>query len=446
MKVNELEKVFLALCESTNKNQDNQSQITSNSKQTIFTMIKNNQKVDIIYHKKASLFIPVSTLYCRIYLDYRSPIYYHLPEIIGFMNNQDFRCCYFPYIENIYRMNACLNNLFEMIQEYLCILESWDKEKKEALYQSQKKFLMEAFHLSEEDYSDEFERQFYDKNYYPFRFTRFDGYIHFLTLDYSKAIQEYDKAQKQEELCNYEKQLVDYMKKNSSYPAISSDCFAYQEIKPYLNKSDVKEFLLCTLFIAIPCVLIDCLIMWIIQFILSRNTLVYCGCGLWFGIAMGILPSIFGGMAFRREIISFIKVKDYAMKLDFDDLIVGNLTRKLSKGVFFLMVLFCLFSIYVISFDSVRFYKDHFDTAGKTLYRREVYEYQDIEGIYYIKARYNDDGDRVERGSYIIHMMDDSYLDLDGYTSLKKSENEILPLLGHEVFIVDSERELEWYK
>lgn len=43
---------------------------------------------------------------------------------------------------------------------------------------------------------------------------------------------------------------------------------------------------------------------------------------------------------------------------------------------------------------------------------------------------------------------DKTSLDLDGYTSIKLTEKEVLPLLrgiGFEIKYADSERELPWY-
>lgn len=58
------------------------------------------------------------------------------------------------------------------------------------------------------------------------------------------------------------------------------------------------------------------------------------------------------------------------------------------------------------------------------------------------------DGDRIERGSYVILFDDKTSLDLDGYTSVEFAEKKVLPILkgkGIGVKNADSERDLPWY-
>ena len=102
--------------------------------------------------------------------------------------------------------------------------------------------------------------------------------------------------------------------------------------------------------------------------------------------------------------------------------------------------------MFALGFDSISFYENNLSLAGKYLVNREIIEYEDIENIYYLKARYNEYGEKIDRSSYVLHMKNDDYIDLDGYTSIEVSEKEILPLLNLEVISVESERELDWYK
>ena len=72
-------------------------------------------------------------------------------------------------------------------------------------------------------------------------------------------------------------------------------------------------------------------------------------------------------------------------------------------------------------------------------------DYDDIENIYYIQSRYNEYGDRIERASYVLDLNNGKLLDLDGYTTTKETEKELLPYLkskGFEIIKLDSDKDL----
>ena len=71
--------------------------------------------------------------------------------------------------------------------------------------------------------------------------------------------------------------------------------------------------------------------------------------------------------------------------------------------------------------------------------------YDDIENIYYIQSRYNEFGDRIQRASYVLDLNNGKLLDLDGYTTAKETEKELLPYLkskGFKIIKLDSDKDL----
>ena len=442
MKVKELEKIFYVLCESkSNELNALHSEYKSDHKDSIYTMTLDKVKIEIVYHKKKSIFIPISTLYCKVYVDRDSEVYYHLPEIIGFLNNKDFRCCYFPYIENIYRMNNCFQQLFEILNDTILYIGNMNHDEKYKLFEFQKDFLIKAFEISEDEYEGTFERRFYDKNYYPYRFTCFDGYLDFLNNDYDKSIIKYEKVQKKDVLCAYESQLMEYMQHNQSYDAIPLDCYSRKNVDPYIKGTkEFKELFICTLIFSIPTCLLGVLILFVYQYFMSKNTIVCFGCEWYWGILLGLLPGLFGGLEFRRVILNLLKKNQY---LEYDDIINGEFTNKLARYSFIASLIFSIFMCSVFMADITRFYDDYFDIAGEDLFSHVIYEYKDVEDVYYLKTKVNDDNEIIDHGFYVFYMKNDDYVDL----VLNEEKIElVLPLLNKEIKVVESNKDLEWYK
>ena len=88
----------------------------------------------------------------------------------------------------------------------------------------------------------------------------------------------------------------------------------------------------------------------------------------------GVLPSLFGGIAFRRQIYQLFKLKDLVQRLDYDDILNGNGVNKLAYGSFFITCILALFFVFALGFDSISFYKNNLSIAGKYLVNREIIE------------------------------------------------------------------------
>lgn len=432
------------LCEKKASDMNCHTFFYSSKREAIFTMEFENTKLEIIYTKKNKMFIPPSMIYTRFYFDKNSTTYFHLPELLGYLEEYDFRACYFPYIENIYRLNACLLSLFDLIDEYLEMFQSLDFIQINQLIRKQSQFLTKEFNEDENEESLDFERRFYERFYYLNRFSVFEGYYSFLRDDYSLAIKQYKKLAKKDTLMEYEKQLIETMENNHIYDAISKECFALDDIQPYLetSKKNGKNLLMCMLVVFIPSVFILIGIMFGMRFLFSNGCLIYCGAQWWWGIMCAFLPAIFGGVAFRREIMKFLKIENIIQALDFDDILNSEFTNQFAMGSFLLSCLVSIFFVFVLTSENVSFYDDYLKMPNGFIHR-DIYQYSEIEKIYHIDARYNDFGYRIERESYILLFDNQEYLDLDGYASINVCEEEILPLLNIDVEQINSEKELE---
>ena len=94
-----------------------------------------------------------------------------------------------------------------------------------------------------------------------------------------------------------------------------------------------------------------------------------------------------------------------------------------------------------------------YDTYIKTpsdddMFKMTRIEYEDIDTVYYMKARYNFDGDRIERPSYVLIFKDGTMFDFDMVNTAKETEKDVLPLLEKydlEIIKVDNHKEIPGY-
>ena len=78
-------------------------------------------------------------------------------------------------------------------------------------------------------------------------------------------------------------------------------------------------------------------------------------------------------------------------------------------------------------------------------FSRAYYKYEDVSDVYYISARYNENGDRIERPSYVIALKDGRKYDFYGTASIETTGEYVLPAFeshGFTVKRVDSDRDL----
>ena len=68
---------------------------------------------------------------------------------------------------------------------------------------------------------------------------------------------------------------------------------------------------------------------------------------------------------------------------------------------------------------------------GDSLFYAEMKttQFENITAVYYSEGVYNDYGDYIARPSYLIQFEDGTVWDSDGFTTVRKTEEKILPLL-----------------
>ena len=213
--------------------------------------------LEFVYYKKAHENCPVSTLYCRIHLDKESGFFFEIPEIIAFVDILDYHCYYFPYIENVKRMDACFDYITDFIEyrerEILSLCDSAQELKEQKIQEIKRVYDYDESRIPEDE---EGKNAFYNKLdeyvsvYTLKRFVTGKAHLAYLDGDYDTALKEYEK---QGELLTCEKRIVEFIDgKLEPYQAMPLECASLLEVVKYKKKS-IKTLILSVLTNCIRC-------------------------------------------------------------------------------------------------------------------------------------------------------------------------------------------------
>lgn len=409
--------------------------------------------VEFRYVKKESIYFKPSSLYCLVYLNKNSVAYYHLTDLIPHLQTKPFQPCYFGCIENPDRLSSCFNSLvstLEAVVSQLSFSSSEETALSSALFGSYKAIFNlkdSDLDFSKIDNPKEYAQSFFlslqnTRDGYLFsRYNSFAPYALLLKNKVKKAVNKYEKLNQKGKLLDYEKSLLKQITEveNSPFEGAERNCdFLYNAEKQITGLNFLKALLIVYPIAS----LLFCACFAIYNAIISVNALAVLSAPWYAGFLCAAFCSIFGTIAVvalfplpsRR--ISLQKQKELLK------ILVSKGLRRFAIICFALSVAASIFFTVMIMIPSIRFYDDHIAFYGNH------YRYDDIDSIYYISARYNPYGDRIERGSYVILFEDHTSLDLDGSASVEVTIRDVLPILkakGFEIQFADSERELPWY-
>ncbi len=411
-----------------------------------------NYILEFRYVKKESVFYKPSSLYCVMYLRKNSVVYYHLTDIIPFLEHKSFKSCYFWNIENSERLNSCFKSLVAIIENIISQLSPFlsdDSILSEALFESYKTLYSlkeNDIDFNKIDFPDDYAQSYFlslqnmrDGVIFS-RYCNFAPYSLLLKNKVDKALAKYEKLNKENKLLEYEKQLINYIisSENREFNAFDSSCDTSASEKLMTPLTGLIEFA----FVFAVFSVFFCGIISIYNLIISINTLVVLSAPWYIGLVCAGLCSVFGAIALVANKPLFNKHLTKKEQKDFSNILVSKGVKKFSFIVFLLSVAVSLFFAIIIMISNVRFY-DH-----KITFDSKTYRYDNIDSVYYIKSRYNVYDEKIDRASYVILFNDKTSLDLDGYTTTEFTEAEVLPLLknkGFDVKSADSERQLPWY-
>lgn len=440
---------FIELCKSYSKTHDDviYECVEDDKKLCRYTIEFFRYIVEFRYAKKESTFIKKSSLYCVIKLNKNSQVYYHLPDIIPYLSQKNFDPCYFGLIENKKRLEKCFSSLKNILESVLLQIEPYitgEIHLRSRLFEFYKKYfaLKEGdIDFSKIDIPDEYDSKFFaylQKNRDGLIFSRFFNFTPYALLlknKPEKALKKYEKLRLKDQLFKYEECLIDYIKKPESV-ALNPKIDINAELNFMAFSSHVKTFFIVTAIASVP----FCGFFAIFNYILSCISIVHLSAPWYIGLLCAMLCGVFGAIAFFQYVPNRFynkkEMKEYA------DLFISKPLKICCRIAFITSVIVAIVFTVLIARENVLFNNNSIKFDSKE------YAYSQIDSVYYIKARYNEFDERIERGSYVILFKDKTSLDLDGFTTEEYSKEKVVPLLkekGFDVKYADSERELPWY-
>lgn len=453
MKPEKLRVAFVKLCHDYARDRDYLGISVEKEKNACaVSMVGRAAKLQLVYRLRETLGTPPSVLYCRMYPDKNSPVCLQLPQLLPLLGLEDYRACYFPYIETAQRMEACFRALWDIVADIFPILERLASagEDQMLLEQAVGQLLPDAEPADILKNGSEAQKAFLrgqriSENGYITRFTLFAPWRQYLWGQGKKALSLY---RRQKDLMPYEQGLCRFLEtaEGKHFSPIPEACFAQRDMEAVTKgKEDMGTILKCALVFYLFSAAVFCLLIGLNQLIFSRDAVCFFGAPWYAGLLLGALPALFGGAALRRRLIPLVSRKTARQQLEFDDII--NASPFVDRFAGLALAVAMVFSLYIgvqIAGSMVCLY----DSYGKCYddFRCQQFTYEEVEAIYHVSVRYNPYGDRIERASYVIVLEDGSFIDLDGYTSPEETEQTALRVFqeaGLEIKEIDSLRELE---
>lgn len=455
MRINEIVESCTRLVEEFSRNDMcNGFDFREDKNLAVWTVYSKLIKIDFVLTKKESIFVPVSTLYSRIFLHTNKEEFLHIPEIIDELDPDDFHCYYFSYIESEEKLENCFGHLRDFYIKHLPALWeiAYDEERREGLYERKRDEYKRVVEI--EDDSDEYLDMYnyrVEKHLILTRYTRFEAYTAFLNGNYNKALAIYRKTKDKNGILDYEERLLRFIPEcEEVYEAVFPGCSDVVEVNSYIqgkenNKTMIKVWAFSyaaffTLFLIIGLGF---------EAYFSRGTLFFSNAGTYIMSAiLAALPAMFGGMALRRPLIRLLSGKKKRELLAYDEVVNGRGTNRFLNLVFELILIASLVisvwfgNMYLACYEDRMIYNGGEEFMS---FETETMYYDDITAVYHVDGAYNVYGDWIDRNFYVICFSDGTCFNTDGNLYENEVRDGLLPVISDyydEVIYVTTEDEI----
>ncbi len=388
-------------------------------------------RLEFVYSKKARENYPVSTLYCRVFLD-GGDFFFEIPEIISFIDILDYHCYYYPYIESRTRIDECFNYIMDFIEyrreeiESLCPradeLKSLKLEEIKRVYKTDDSSVPEDAQSKEKHYAalDE-----YVSSYAVSRFTTGEAYGAYLRGDFEKALSEYGKLG---ELTEYEKKIVNFIDgKQEPYQAMPLECSSLLEADNYKRKS-LKLFLVSLAFSVLLFWFIFFCVQAVINAVYTHSSIMCDGANPFKTALFGIVPGVLLAVTFRNRIEPLF-YKDRKKAFEFYDMLYPKSKFGALQLICIAVCIFCVCLFADFSRPTFTYYKDRieYNTHAKLLNKKTVYPIEDFVDVVCVNGRYSQDlNEYIEEPFYVLEFSNDQYIDLGRLKISKKEKAQLI--------------------
>ena len=402
------------------------------SAEALFSVEYEELKYEFVYSKKARNSYPVSTLFCRVYLDKENPFFFEIPEIIAYLELLDFHAYHFAYIESNKRMKACFDYITDFLDYRKEEIESLTYDFDE-LYKEKKEEIIRVYGIdasTEPENEDEKDEYFagldsYASSFTAGRFTTGKAFSAYVKGDYEKALEEYEK---QGELLTCEKRIVEFIDgKLEPYQVMPEECASVIDVEKY--KSHSFKLFIITLIASTVFGFVLFLIIQLIVNAVAVHTTVICNTVSPFKTAFfGIFTGVFGTLAFRDKLEPlFMKGKKEA--IEFNDLLSNQKFFTPIRIVF--IVVFAISIIGFIDFSRPPFlmYEDKvmYNSHAHTFNHYSVYPLEDLEDVICVDGHFEDNYNKyVENPFYVITFRGGRYIAMERLSKNSEKQEEII--------------------
>lgn len=429
-----------------------------NSKLAVWTVTSRLLKIEFVLTKKESTLVPAATLYSRIYLSMNDNRRLHIPEIIDELDENDFHCYYFPYIENEDKMKNCMKVFENFYGKHLPELQriAYDDTRREKLYARKTEEYISTMKVSENDrenaeeifdiYGDRNERYLILA-----RYTRHDAYMDFLYGRYDKALKKYLKYDKKNNILEYEKRLTTFIfQLDAPYEALFPGCSDLEKATDSVSGKTNMKIMLLSWLISFVMLLLFVPVTLLLRNYFSADTVAYMDAdSLLMSFMFLTISAIFCGMVIRRPVCRIFFKKDQTGFLGYDDIVNGEKSNKFMNMVFEIVLILCFALNLWFSCMNIRCYEDKMIyTPAETFlsFETETRYYKDITGVYQVEGLYNDYGDWIDRSFYVICFNDGTRFNTDYYIDEEEAREDLLPVIEEyydELLLVKTEDEIK---
>lgn len=440
------------------KTECDKSDFRENSKVAVWTVTSKILKIEFVFTKKEGTFVPAATLYSRIYLNFNDSRRLHIPEIIDKLDENDFHCYYFPYIENEEKLKNCFKVFENFYGKHLPELQriAYDDTMREELYARKTEEYIAFMNVSEKnrENAEEVFDIYGDRNEKYLiltRYTRHDAYTDFLYGRYDKALKKYKKYDQKNNILDYEKRLLEFIsQQDTPYEALFPGCSDLKKATDSVNgKENLKVMLLSWTISFIVMLSVFLSVTLLIRNYFSADTVAYLDSeAILMSYMLAGISAIFCGLAIRRPVCRIFFKKDQIGFLGYDDIVNNDKTNKFINMVFEIVLILSFAMNIWFSCMNICCYEDKmvYMPAEKLFsFEKRTKYYEDIEEVYFVDGLYNDYGDWIDRSFYVICFKDGTRLNTDDFVSEEEAREKLLPVIEEyydEVLHVKTEDEI----
>ncbi len=369
-------------------------------------------------------------------------------DIMPYVDDRDFTCWYYCFVENTERMELCFDKLendffaiFPKLQKALNdeqVLEKLEKQVDEsvkitvgaAAYNDMEEELQSDrtnIAKGQADLAKALVMGLYIGNEQCAYASK--AYCAFIEGDYKKALKRYSRKKY---LLLYEKNLVEYMKScREPKPLFDEKYFCLKEgLREYYGSTGFVPFAVSALMMFFPVLFVCLTVYFAVCGIMYHNTL-YSSAFEWYNGLYCVMPAFIGSMVMgyisRDTVYRRLFKKRYKRMKDYEAIFNSGKTKKRMKTFLYLVYVIILLFVFlsannalVLTDNGVSVTGHYFDIV------KDNYSYNNIDGVY------------IDGESCIMYAKGNE-IHLSNFVEFDDTEKQILPILReNKVRIISS--------